>query len=480
MSRPISEIRSCLVLCIIFLALSTHAQDSTVFYKTTLTAAGATAQTPFWQHANQYGSVPLNGNYALATAGLYKVYNPHNPRIFQWSGGFEAVGSYGKSGNAFLTDLYAAAKIGRIEIMAGQKKMITGLVDTSMTSGSIAMSGNARPYPRIQISIPEYFPLYFTNNRVSFKFSYSDGYLGGSDVNYGSVKRVSTTYLHQKMVYLRLGNALDRIKIYLGMNHQAIWGGENKLMPLYDLSTAKSYWYTISGKTVDYRKIGNHFGTIDIGGEWRGKNWLFFLYRQNIYETGSLFRVTNFQDGLNGISMKRIKPLPKGSSYFAFQSFLLEVIGTHNQINKAPLSELAMFERGNYFNSYLYDRGWSYYGTGLGTPLAPASSITRGDLPNNNSEFTNNNRFWALHTGITATWLHMKLAFRGTYSRNSGTFLSPFDKMEQQVSVQLRAEKNLNIFRGCSVFSAISSDIGRLYPNSYGLMVGLRKSGFLD
>ncbi len=480
MSFLISQIRVCLALCLLLIVFELQAQDSTVYYKASVMAAGATAQTPFWQYANQHGSIPLNGNFGIADAGIYKVYNPHNPRFFQWSAGIQGIASYGKSENVFLSDLYAAVKIGKVEILAGQKRMTAGLVDTTLSSGSLAMAGNARPYPKVQISMPDYFPLYFTNNFVSLKFTYSDGYLGGSGVNYGSAPYVPETYLHQKQLYLRLGNNSHRYRIYLGGNHQAIWGGEDKTIPLYQLSMLKAYWYTISGKTLDYRKVGNHFGTFDLGGEWYGKDWNFFLYRQNIYETGSLFRTTNFEDGLTGLSVKRTRPLPKGSSYFAFHSFLLEVIGTHNQTNRYPISELALFEKGNYFNSYVYQRGWSYYGSGIGTPLAPPAGNTDTSLPRNKSEFTNNNRFWAFHTGVTATWLHLKLAFKGTYSRNSGSFLSPFDSVKQQVSLLLSAEKNLNILNGCSVYSALSSDIGELYPNTYGLSIGLRKSGFLD
>lgn len=480
MSFLFSQSRVCLALYLILIVLELRAQDSTVYYKASITAAGATAQTPFWQYANQYGSIPTNGNFGIVDAGIYKVYNPNNPRKFQWSAGVQGIASYGRSENVFLSDLYAAVKLGKVEILAGQKRMIAGLTDTTLTSGSLPMAGNARPYPRIQVAIEDYLPLYFTNNFVSLKFTYSDGYLGGGGINYGSAPYVQDIYLHQKQLYFRLGNKSHRYRIYLGGNHQAMWGSEDEIIPLYKLGMLKAYWYTISGKTLDYKKVGNHFGTFDIGGEWYGKNWKFFIYRQNIFETGSLFRTTNFEDGLNGISVKRLKPLPKGSSYFAFHSFILEVIGTRNQTNQYPISELALFKDANYYNSYLYRRGWSYYGSGMGTPLAPASANTNSELPRNKVEFTNNNRFWAFHTGATATWMHLKLAFRGTYSRNYGSYLTPFDRVRQQVSLSLNVEKNINILRGCSVYSALSSDIGDLYPTTYGLSVGLRKSGFLD
>ncbi len=480
MPVPISQIRVCLFAVLTCLAIHSNAQDSTIYYRASLMLSGATDNTPFWAHANQNGNVPMDGNFGLANVGVYKVYNPHNPRTFQWSAGLQGIASYGKSGNAFLSDAYIAARIGKLEILAGQKNNVVGLMDTTMTSGSLSVSGNSRPFPRLQISLPEYLPLYFTKNFVALKFSYSEGYLGSSRLNYGVERNISYTYFHQKSLYFRFGPERGRLKIHVGANHQAMWGGEDKITPLYELEPLNAYWHTISGKTLNYNKVGYHFGTVDIGAEWRGRTWSYFAYRQNIYETGSLFHIINFQDGLNGIRMKRIKPLPSGSTAFAFQSFLLEAVGTNNQTNKSPLSGLAIYEKGNYYNSYIYQRGWSYFNRGIGTPLAPSSGMTRPSLPVTGSEFTNNNRFWAFHTGVTATWQKTYFGLRGTYSRNSGSLLSPFESLKEQVSLSLTAEKNIKLLNGCSVFSNLTTDFGQLYPTSHGLIIGLRKSGFLD
>ncbi|MCE7065366.1 capsule assembly Wzi family protein [Dyadobacter sp. CY326] len=469
-----------LIAVITCLALASHAQDSTVYYKASILVSGATDQTPFWAHANQNGSIPLDGNFGLVNAGIYKVYNPHNPRTFQWSGAIQGIGSYGKSANAFLSDAYLAAKIGKIEIMAGQKSNVMGIMDTTLTSGSLSVAGNARPFPRVQISAPNYLPLYFTKNFVALKFSYSEGFLGSSRLNYGVEREVSYTYFHQKSLYFRFGQDNGRLKIHFGANHQAVWGGEEKITPLFELEPLKAYWYTISGKTLNYNKVGNHFGTVDLAGEWQGKKWSYLLYRQNIYETGSLFKLINFQDGLNGLRLRRIKASFVKTSSFALQSALIEVVGTNSQVNRSPLSGLSIYEKGNYYNSYIYQRGWSYFDRGIGTPLAPGKTITDKKLPFNATEFTNNNRFWAFHGGITATWLKAYFGLRATYSRNSGSLLSPFDTMKEQISLSLTAEKNVKLLNGCSVFTNLTSDFGQLYPKSYGLIAGIRKSGFLD
>ena len=464
----------------LWLAFDSYAQDSTVLYKTSILLSGATDQTPFWVHANQNGNVPVNGNFALANIGIYKTYNPSNPRIFQWSAAAEVVANYSRKPDLFLSDLYIAGKIGIFELFAGQKNTVTGLMDTTLTSGSLSIAGNSRPIPRLQFSIPDYLPLHFTRGLISFKFSYSDGFIGASEINYGIARQVPRSYFHQKTFYLKLGNNASRLHVYAGFNHQAMWGGEAEIMPLYNLAPLKAYWHTVTGKTFNFKKIGNHFGTVDIAGEWKGKNWSYFLYRQNIYETGSLFRIINFKDGLNGLRIRRNKPLNKPYKHFVFTSFLLEVLGTNDQINRSPFGDQIIYQNGNYYNNYIYRRGWSYKGKGIGTPFIPEAEITNEDLPANDAEFTNNNHLWAFHSGFTASWLQTSLRFKGTYSLNYGSLLSKFDSARQQLSLILSAEKKLKILNGCSIYSSISCDIGDLYPDSYGLLIGFRKAGFLD
>lgn len=472
--------RVCLILFMLCLAFDSYAQDSTVSYKTSFVLSGATDQTPFWVHANQNGNIPLEGNFGFANLGVYKKYKPGHSKLLQWSAGAEVVASYSTQTNLFVSDLYVAGKIGILEVLAGQKNAVTGLMDTTLTSGSLSVAGNSRPFPRLQLAVPDYYPLHFTKNLISFKLSYSDGFIGASEINYGVARQIPRTYFHQKTFYLRFGDAVSRLHVYAGFNHQAMWGGEAKITPLDNLAPLKAYWHTVTGKTFNFKKIGNHFGTVDIAGEWKGKNWSYFVYRQNIYETGSLFRIINYKDGLNGVRIRRNKPMDNSYKHFVFNSFLLEVLGTNNQMNRSPFEGQSIYENGNYYNNYIYRRGWSYKRRGMGTPLIPEAGTTNKDLPRNDSEFTNNNHLWAFHSGFTASWLHTNLHFKGTYSRNNGSLLSDFDSARQQISLILSAEKKLKILKESSIYSSISCDIGELYPNSYGLLIGFRKAGFLN
>jgi hypothetical protein len=63
------------------------------------------------------------------------------------------------------------------------------LVDSTLGSGSLAMSGNARPIPQIQLAITEFEPVSFLGDIVAYKLSISDGVLGESQINYGAVRK---------------------------------------------------------------------------------------------------------------------------------------------------------------------------------------------------------------------------------------------------------------------------------------------------
>ncbi len=468
-----------LVLLLLIKLFPAKGQDSTLRYSASMVIFGSTRATPFWQHANQLGTVPLNGRFAMGRWAMAKSYTPGTVKLLQWQAGAELITSYGSKQNIFFTDLFAAIKLGPLELLAGQKNNRTGLADSNVSTGSLAVSENARPFPRIQLAIPEFYPLWFTAGFVSLKASYSDGVLTDSPLLYGDTKYRPVTFFHQKTLYLRLGMPDQRLAFYTGFNHQVIWGGENRIWPADSINRTRAYFHAITGKALGYKKTGLHFGTIDVAAEWTGLNWTYLLYRQNIFETGSLYRIINFEDGLNGLRIKRTNPLPENTRFFALQTLVLEFISTKSQLNRHTPFGLSIYEQANYFNSFLYQTGWSYRGSGIGTPLASAQSTTDNKLPSNPTLYTNNNRFLALHTGVAATWLGTALVFKGTYSLNYGSYLTPFDAGKQQISLFLSAERKISFWKGLHVIGSISSDYGKLYPNSTGGCIGLLKKGII-
>jgi len=455
-----------------------NGQDSTLTVNLSLMVSGSNGPTPFWMRANTNGTIPAKNFYTSGQWGVYKIYNPNNPRLLQWSGGVELITNYSKKGDVFFTDLYAAARLGPVEFLLGQKKNMVSLIDSSLGTGSLSNSANARPFPRFQIAVAEFQPLAF-DGFLSVKGSISEGILGPSRINYGSVTTVPNTYFHQKQLYFRLGRYRSPIKVYAGMNHQVLWGGESEIMPVEELNLSKAYWHILTGKTLNRKKVGSNFGTSDIAAEIKIKKLRFFVYRNNIHENGSLFKIINIADGLNGVTISRSDRSAGEKSFFRINSINFEYLSLNSQKNKFNPSELVISQIADYYNSYIYQRGWSYYGSGIGSPLVPLAGLTNTDLPKNNSQFTNNNRIQAFHTAINGSLSEINIILKGTYSRNSGTYLNPFSSEINQISLLLSGEKTLRILKA-TVFAGVASDIGKIYPNSVAVFLGVRKSGFLN
>lgn len=449
-------------------------QDSTLTYSAEVHAAASTANTPFWLNANQYGTIPVKGSFLLAKGGFHKVYNRNNPRIFQWSAGAELIANAGKNSSVFFTDLFLAGKAGPIEISVGQRKEFTGLCDSLLTSGSIAMSSNVRPYPKIQISTPDFLNILPAHDFISFKFSYSDGLLGSAQIQYGNVKQVPEIYLHQKSIYFRLGGRRQKLNLFAGFNHQAIWGGEDKIFSS-GLKRPEAYRYVVFGKPWQFSRVGNHFGTIDLAMEWKFTDWTAFLYRQSIYEDGSLINLSNISDGLNGLRLKRTGPQ---SGTFRLKTLLFELLYTKNQGGSVFDFSTGTFGQDNYFNHYVYSQGWSYRNRSLGTPLIAPKHLLRENLNVATSNYTVNNRVIAYHIGSSASVNDMNFTFKGSYSANFGTYASAFKPVIHQTSFILSAEKPFSSGSNNLIHVSLAADIGGLYPNNAAVMLGWKKSGF--
>nr|WP_295926916.1 capsule assembly Wzi family protein [uncultured Dyadobacter sp.] len=452
-------------------------QDSTFFYSATVLGAASTSQTPFWLQTNQYGSVPSEGSFLSGRASFHRVYNVNNPRFFQWAGGAEVIATAGKRSTAFFTDLFLAGKAGPVELSIGQRREIMGLADSSLTSGSFAFSHNFRPYPKIQIATPGFVNIIPANDILSFKFSYSDGILGPAGIHYGNVDHVDEVYLHHKSLYLKLGRKNHKLNFYAGFNHQVMWGGEDKIFS-GGLKRSDAYEYVVFGKPWQGSRVGNHFGTIDLAIEWKGSKWNTFLYRQNIYEDGSLSNLSNIADGLNGLRFKR-RSAPNRNSGVSLNTLLMEFVYTKNQGGAIFDFQTGVFGQDNYFNHYVYNQGWSYKGRTMGTPLISPQTAFRNELTYQGPEFTTNNKIMAYHLAAELSWHKLNFLLKGTYSLNSGTYRKPFDPALHQASFIVRAESPLSAKFNDYISLNFAADIGKLYPNNLALMVSWRKSGFI-
>ncbi|MFC5408562.1 capsule assembly Wzi family protein [Larkinella bovis] len=453
------------------------------------------AQTPFWLRANQYGIVPLQLPYATLRAGVWQDdrYHPVNdsktPKKCNFIGfgyGVELVGNTaaGAKTALLIPELYAKMHIGAFDLVAGRRREVVGLVDSTLSSGSYSWSGNTLPLPKIQISLAQYTSIPFTRDVIAIRGLFAHGWFDNGFVR--------NSYLHQKALYGRLGKPTWPVKLYAGFNHQVQWGGttselseglaKNGRLP----ANVESYYYMTIGKSLGAKtsvdtsyysqfdrehRIGNHLGSIDLGLEVSTRAFSILLYRQSIYEDGSLFYGTNLEDGLHGIRFRNLNTRPR---HFRITGAVAELLYTKSQGGGVFEDLDKLRGRDNYFNHSQYRNGWSYFGQTIGTPFITPMIETRPNLPRYG--FSNNNRVRVYHAGVQGAFARSAVfALKVSYSQNYGTYDMPFPTTTEQLSSYLQLGIPLNQ-NGLLVTVSAASDQGGLLPNSNGLYAGIRKT----
>jgi hypothetical protein len=445
---------------------------------------------PFWQRANQYGTVPLANSFATVRSGVSSDYRPGRNRQVDWGYGFEVVGNMGPipaNQQVYLPEAYIKARWRQLEIYAGRRKTIAGLVDTVLTSGAYAMSGNALPLPTIQLGTRGYVPLPFTKGVISINATFGNAWF--ENVN----RKVSGTLMQQSTLYIRVGKPTWAVRMYGGINHQVTWNGyspyiapgvsNNGQLP----SSFKAYLYAITalpypnaavdGNVTSFdetNRIGNHLGSLDLGAEFDVGDYTIFVYRQNPYDTGAIWYLTTIADGLNGLGIRR---KTRGASFISVDRALVEFLYTANQGgNQFVIEDPKRRGKVDYFNNAQYIDGWTTRAHTIGTPfLTPEGDITPA-IPYGPII---NNRVSMVHAGLNGrvgekvVWL-LKLS----YSQNLGTYNAPLKGFPRQFSglFKLAAPLTLPLLGTMQLTATVATDQGALLPNSTGGYIGLRKN----
>ena len=441
---------------------------------------------PFWLRANQFGIVPNETPAATARLGVWKAYAPadtlaRRPRRFGWSFGLNPVVNAGARTQVLLPEAYLTVKFGGVELLAGRRRQLTGLGDSTLSSGFIAGSGNALPISRVQLATRGYLPIGFLGNFLAINAGYVHGWFNGP--------YIQESYLHQKHLYVRFGKPASAVKVHLGINHQVQWGGyadylaaepglavngrlpaSPKYYPYVVLARNPGQWATADYTSFDgaYR-IGNHVGSIDGGVEVRTRPGRWLLYHQHVYEDLSGLLFLNVPDGLTGLSWTRTTPVASG-----LRHVVVEYLSTlHQSGSTFDVPGSSYQGADNYFNHGQYREGWSHLGRSIGTPfLAPGGEL----LPSARSNvFFPNNRVQAWYAGAAGTWAGVTCTARLAYSLNYGTFSAPYSTPPGQFSGLLSAQLPLPSLPGTLLSASLAVDQGGLLPRTAGGYVSLLK-----
>ena len=268
---------------------------------------------PFWLRSNRFGSVPLDGASMSLVGFAGKDFDSGNGRLFDWGGALEGRGNLGHDSEFKLIEAYGKIRIGIFEVKGGRSRKITGLCDSTLSSGSWSVSGNNLGIPEIDVSIADYYALPWFGELFAIKGNLAHGWMGDLQLTRYIMEDTLSlpSYLHQKSLYGRIGRPSWKFRFYGGFNHQVVWGSEPKYyLDDYKLKPWETYFYVLTGKRyssgyIQDERQGNHMGSVDLGFELDLEKISILLYRQNFYEVGGLAHFANIQDGLNGLSLDR-------------------------------------------------------------------------------------------------------------------------------------------------------------------------------
>lgn len=448
-------------------------------------------RVPFWMRTNKFGAVPLKGFSSIYGATASKDYNSDKEK-FDWGFGLDAQLFVGKNGGPLLIEAYVKAKIKSFQIKIGRSKDVIGIMDTTLSSGSFSVSGNALGIPKVEVSVPEYVELPFTKGVIFFKGNFAYGLVGNEPIAQLSYIKANTAFtnFHQKSLYVRIGREDSKFKVSGGFNHNVTWGDENEYFRDWNLSSFSTLLKATTGGVYKKSKIGNHVGSIDQKVEYGFGNAELGAYHQFFYEVGGLAHLNNLKDGLWGLEIRNKDALNKkiAGRCFIWNKFLFEFLATKSQGGELD-AKITPSGDEDYYNNYLYLNGWKYHSENLGNNFVTNKDYMRKDLPVRDYESHGNNRLYLFHFGTDISLGKTNIITKLSYSNNFGTYGTspegnttgsirtigppPYFSRVNQFSGYLKINRWIKNFNNIGL--EFSLDNGELLYNSVGLGVSFTR-----
>ena len=466
------------------MALISSSSFSQVFKKPdylleTGSSFSAGKQTPFWLLSNQYGLLTPNNFNGWVKAGVHTSLSKKN---IDYDYNLELVNRYSSKNELYIHQAFLRLKLYFINIQAGSMEETFGNQDSSLSSGGLLWSGNARPMPKISVMVPDYTMIPFTFGLLEFKGGMSHGWLGDEPF-------VNKVWLHHKFGYIQFGGKLP-VHVHYGFHHFAQWAGktENGVQLPNTLNDFVKVFFANGGGSDapvadSLNALGNHLGSRNFGLDIDLHIAKMGLYWQTIFEDGSGKAYRNIRDGLLGFYIHS-----KEKNKF-INGFVYEFINTTDQSGPAqevwildgveytyPIPGGEHYDLGgndNYFNNGIYQFGWTYKNMTLGTPF-----ITSPIIPVEGSgEHIRNNKVTGHHFGFEGIIKDISYKIFYSYYLNYGTNLAPINPYRHQQSILLQTYVSNKLPWNLDISVKAGIDIGSMYGNNLGIQFSLIKKG---
>jgi hypothetical protein len=319
---------------------------------------------PLWLVSNHYGIVADRKN-DLSSFVRISNKNVIAEHEYQNDHGFydynDLTVSYGLSvynNNHFKSTIaeegYVKLEYKNWSLRAGRFEETTGDIDQQLSTGSLGVSSNALPIPKIGIAITDYTNIPFTNGWLQFKGTFAHGWLGPD-------RYIKNSYYHEKTFFLRAG--AGSLKLYAGIEHFVEWGGIRGGRQLDRSWTG--FWNAVFAKSTNTgnERLSNgayeddHRGVLEGGVYWENDDATLHGYLQKPFEGIHDISSRN-NNGLAGLIVS-LKNKETG-----LQKILFEILST-----SGIDYHVASPQRESYYNNNDYKTGWEYQGNIIGTPL---------------------------------------------------------------------------------------------------------------
>lgn len=433
-------------------------------------ALGATqGEIPFWLHANTHGRVDPETAGALTRLRARRTFALTDRASITL--GVETVGRASGDETLHLVEGFGRVRYGFLQLRAGRKKDPVGFTAGDLSSGSLATSTNAIPFPEVVLSTTGYTDVPFTRGYVEFDARFGHGWMTGD-------RYVTDAFLHHKTLYGRLGGALP-VNVYGGLVHNAMWGGTSRDPEVGTLPTSlDDYVRTVFARGAgegapepDQVYVqGNHLGIWDFGLSVALERLAVRVYRHMPFEDGDNLEFKSPQDGLLGVELTDRRD----------DRWLDRIVYEHlyTKWQNGPVAP-GRFERGgaggqdNYYNNFAYKDGWTNFGRTVGSPL-----LTPG------ARGIDNNRVVGHHLGLAGHLGPIDYRALASYTRNYGTYAERegaqdrgvsyrFSPPLEQMSVLVETQMTWPTQPRLDVQAAVAVDVGDLYDDGVGLRLGV-------
>jgi len=447
-----------------------QAQNDTINYDISVSGLTSTGSaSPFWLHSRQYGlnSTPQSADVMVG----FEKRMVKMSQLFDY--GFKAdllLQTDNSQTNIYFHEIYAKARLLVFDLIVGSREEHFGNQDSTLSCGGFLFSMNARPMPKITIGIEHFIAVPFTDGYIEIKGALSHGWFTDNAYATGEL-------LHHKYAYLKLGGKLP-VHIQYGLDHVAEWGGY--IPGIGQIPTGLKDYITIflgrssgsDGTRIDQiNALGNHIISQSLRLDVDISDFKIGGYWQNLSEDGPIRFIgftMNTPDGLWGISVRNKHfPFVKGIVY--------EYLNTTDQSGPYLDKDGVVYGGDDsYFSHSEYKTGWSYFSHTIGTPF-----IFPQVLNNDGIRYSINNRVIVHHLGIEGDIDNFKYRFLSSFSKNYGTYPRPFPEMIQNTSMLLEISKQFPTLSNVEIGCKVGADFGKLYGNSVGLQISIKKTGNL-